>query len=252
MTMFTRAMLATGCGRRCSDCDHRSERGSPDTIGARRTGPPSRLHRHTRRQRHRQSVRRDRASTPTRATVSSNAFPTGCPRAGCRRPRCPASKSACRCRCFTSRRTASMMGARSEHRSAAVWTFNGESAPVERTSGAASGCCERPWTLPGWQDAAGRFRATTRGGTTSTARPGRCSASSTRRRRRSRTTWRCPRTASLGILGSMSSPKEGKAGHRRHRRAGPQGAAIHDVLRDGAPAHHQSRRQRWSTPTSTI
>jgi hypothetical protein len=29
-----------------------------------------------------------------------------------------------------------------------VWTFNGESAPVSRTRGAASGCCERPWTLP--------------------------------------------------------------------------------------------------------
>ena len=29
-----------------------------------------------------------------------------------------------------------------------VWTFNGESAPVERSRGAASGCCERPWTLP--------------------------------------------------------------------------------------------------------
>jgi DNA-binding beta-propeller fold protein YncE len=29
-----------------------------------------------------------------------------------------------------------------------AWTFNGETAPVERTRGAASGCCERPWTLP--------------------------------------------------------------------------------------------------------
>jgi len=29
-----------------------------------------------------------------------------------------------------------------------AWTFTGESAPVERTRGAASGCCERPWTLP--------------------------------------------------------------------------------------------------------
>jgi hypothetical protein len=29
-----------------------------------------------------------------------------------------------------------------------AWTFNGESAPVERSRGAASGCCERPWTLP--------------------------------------------------------------------------------------------------------
>jgi hypothetical protein len=29
-----------------------------------------------------------------------------------------------------------------------AWTFNGESAPVARTRGAASGCCERPWTLP--------------------------------------------------------------------------------------------------------
>src|SRR5437660_5070910 len=30
-----------------------------------------------------------------------------------------------------------------------AWTFNGESTqPVARTRGAASGCCERPWTLP--------------------------------------------------------------------------------------------------------
>ena len=29
-----------------------------------------------------------------------------------------------------------------------AWTFNGESAPVARTRGAASGCCERPWLLP--------------------------------------------------------------------------------------------------------
>ena len=29
-----------------------------------------------------------------------------------------------------------------------AWTFTGESAPVARTRGAASGCCERPWTLP--------------------------------------------------------------------------------------------------------
>jgi hypothetical protein len=30
-----------------------------------------------------------------------------------------------------------------------AWTFNGEAQqPVQRTRGAASGCCERPWTLP--------------------------------------------------------------------------------------------------------
>src|SRR5437763_14257946 len=29
-----------------------------------------------------------------------------------------------------------------------AWTFTGESAPVARTRGAASGCWERPWTLP--------------------------------------------------------------------------------------------------------
>jgi len=29
-----------------------------------------------------------------------------------------------------------------------AWSFDGESAPVTRTRGAASGCCERPWTLP--------------------------------------------------------------------------------------------------------
>ena len=31
---------------------------------------------------------------------------------------------------------------------AVAWTFKGENSPVERTRGAASGCCERPWTLP--------------------------------------------------------------------------------------------------------
>jgi hypothetical protein len=30
-----------------------------------------------------------------------------------------------------------------------VWTFNGDPAGVARTRGAASGCCERPYTLPG-------------------------------------------------------------------------------------------------------
>jgi len=30
-----------------------------------------------------------------------------------------------------------------------VWTFNGDPAGVPRTRGAASGCCERPYTLPG-------------------------------------------------------------------------------------------------------
>jgi hypothetical protein len=29
-----------------------------------------------------------------------------------------------------------------------VWTFKGETAPVAKTRGADSGCCERPWTLP--------------------------------------------------------------------------------------------------------
>src|SRR5437762_10621411 len=29
-----------------------------------------------------------------------------------------------------------------------AWIFTGESEPVARTRGAASGCCERPWTLP--------------------------------------------------------------------------------------------------------
>src|SRR4051812_44356037 len=29
-----------------------------------------------------------------------------------------------------------------------VWTFRGETEPVDRTGGSASGCCERPWTLP--------------------------------------------------------------------------------------------------------
>jgi hypothetical protein len=30
-----------------------------------------------------------------------------------------------------------------------AWTFNGEKESVQRTRGAASGCCERPWTMPG-------------------------------------------------------------------------------------------------------
>jgi len=29
-----------------------------------------------------------------------------------------------------------------------AWIFNGETAPVQRSRGASSGCCERPWLLP--------------------------------------------------------------------------------------------------------
>ena len=38
-------------------------------------------------------------------------------------------------------------------------------------------------------------------------------------------------------------PEGRQGGHRRHRRAEPEGAALHDLLRDGAPADHQPRRQ---------
>lgn len=92
-----------------------------------------------------------------------------------------------------------------------VWTFNGESAPVQRTRGAASGCCERPWTLPDgksmlvgssyntwWyyiDSATGKVVG--RLVTPDTPVAHNLALSSDGR---------------LGILGSMSSPRDGKAG----------------------------------------
>ena len=92
-----------------------------------------------------------------------------------------------------------------------VWTFNGESAPVERTRGAATGCCERPWTLPDgktmlvgssynkwWyyiDSATGKVVGRLDTPETPVAHNLALSAD-----------------GRLGILGSMSSPKEGKAG----------------------------------------
>ena len=94
---------------------------------------------------------------------------------------------------------------------AVAWTFKGESAPVERSRGAASGCCERPWTLPDgktllvgssynrwWyymDGATGKVLGKL--DTPETPVAHNLALSSDGR---------------LGILGSMSSPKDGKAG----------------------------------------
>jgi hypothetical protein len=98
-----------------------------------------------------------------------------------------------------------------------VWTFNGESSPVQRQMGArgprgvVSGCCERPWMLPDgktmivgssyndwwyWIDAAtgkelGKLK------TPDTPVAHNLAVTS---------------DGKLGFLGSMSSPKDGKAG----------------------------------------
>ena len=92
-----------------------------------------------------------------------------------------------------------------------AWTFNGESAPVERTRGAASGCCERPWTLPdgktllvgssynAWwyyiDGATGKVLGKLPVPESPVAHNLAVTAD-----------------GQLGILGSMSSPKDGKAG----------------------------------------
>ena len=94
---------------------------------------------------------------------------------------------------------------------AVAWKFNGESAPVERTRGAASGCCERPWTMPDgktllvgssynrwwyYLDAAtGKVLGKLDTPETPVAHNLALSAD-----------------GRLGVLGSMSSPKDGKAG----------------------------------------
>jgi hypothetical protein len=92
-----------------------------------------------------------------------------------------------------------------------AWTFKGESAPVERSRGAASGCCERPWLLPdgktllvgssynSWwyyiDGATGKDLGKLPTPDANVAHNLAVSAD-----------------GKLGILGSMSSPKNGKAG----------------------------------------
>ena len=92
-----------------------------------------------------------------------------------------------------------------------AWTFTGESAPVSRTRGSLSGCCERPWTLPDgktllvgssyntwWyyiDGATGKSLGKLPVPETPVTHNLAVSAD-----------------GRLGILGSMSSPKDGKAG----------------------------------------
>jgi len=94
---------------------------------------------------------------------------------------------------------------------AVSWMFKGESAPVARTRGAASGCCERPWTLPDgktllvgssynrwWyymDGATGKVLGKLDTPDAPVAHNLALSAD-----------------GKLGVLGSMSSPKDGKAG----------------------------------------
>jgi WD40 repeat protein len=92
-----------------------------------------------------------------------------------------------------------------------AWRFDGESSPVGRSRGAASGCCERPWLLPdgktllvgssynSWwyyiDGATGKVLGKLDTPETPVAHNLAVSAD-----------------GQLGILGSMSSPKDGKAG----------------------------------------
>jgi hypothetical protein len=92
-----------------------------------------------------------------------------------------------------------------------VWTFKGETAPVAKTRGAESGCCERPWTLPdgktllvgssynSWwyyiDGATGKVQGKLPVPDSPVAHNLAVTAD-----------------GQLGILGSMSSPKNGKAG----------------------------------------
>jgi hypothetical protein len=92
-----------------------------------------------------------------------------------------------------------------------AWTFKGETAEVPRTRGAASGCCERPWTLPdgktllvgssynAWwyyiDGATGKVLGKLPTPDSPVAHNLAVTAD-----------------GQLGILGSMSSPKDGKAG----------------------------------------
>ena len=92
-----------------------------------------------------------------------------------------------------------------------AWRFKGESAPVERSRGAASGCCERPWVLPDgktlvvgssynswWYYMDGATGKVLGKLSTPEANVAHNLALSS--------------DGQLGILGSMSSPKQGKAG----------------------------------------
>ena len=92
-----------------------------------------------------------------------------------------------------------------------VWTFSGESGGVSRTRGAASGCCERPFTLPGGKTllAGSSYNSWWYYIDAATGKVvGRLDTPET------------PVAHNLivspdgktGFLGSMSSPKEGKAG----------------------------------------
>lgn len=92
-----------------------------------------------------------------------------------------------------------------------AWTFKGEDAPVARTRGAASGCCERPWTLPdgktllvgssynSWWYYIDGATGKSLGKLPVPESPVAHNLALTADGR-------------LGILGSMSSPKDGKAG----------------------------------------
>ncbi len=181
-------------------------------------------------------------STPTRATASSSASPTACPRARCRARRSPASRSSVPLQMLYVAANGHMLAIDLKTDAVGVDVQRREragralrEAPPAAAASVRGRCrtARRCWSV----------RATTAGGTTSTARPARCSASSIRRTRRSRTTWRVSADGRLGDPRFDVQP-EGRQGRpRRHRRAGPQGAAIHDLLRDGAPAHHQPRRQ---------
>src|SRR5262249_4257628 len=92
-----------------------------------------------------------------------------------------------------------------------AWTFKGESGPVERTRGAASGCCERPWVLPDdktmvvgssynswWYSIHGATGKSWGKVPTPDAAVAHNLAISA--------------DGKLGVMGSMSSPKNGKAG----------------------------------------
>jgi len=92
-----------------------------------------------------------------------------------------------------------------------AWTFTGESAPVARTRGSLSGCCERPWTLPDGKtllvgSSYNKWWYYIDGATGKSL--GKLPVPETP------VTHNLAVSADgrLGILGSMSSPKDGKAG----------------------------------------
>src|SRR5262245_26426337 len=92
-----------------------------------------------------------------------------------------------------------------------AWTFKGETEPVARTRGAASGCCERPWTLPdgktllvgssynSWWYYIDGATGKVLGKLPTPDAPVAHNLALTA-------------DGQLGVLGSMSSPKDGKAG----------------------------------------